>query len=64
MISKRQYERALDTELIFRQKPQTLTGTQINSYFVDYVIKEVIQDLVERAATAGTWQPLRYTTMA
>ena len=48
MISKRQYERALDTELIFRQKPQTLTGTQINSYFVDYVIKEVIQDLVER----------------
>ena len=34
--------------MIFRQKPQTLTGTQIKSYFVDYVIKEVIQDLVER----------------
>ncbi|MGI6334673.1 MAG: transglycosylase domain-containing protein [Saccharofermentanales bacterium] len=48
MISKSQYERALNTELVFRQKPQTLTGTQINSYFVDYVIKEVIQDLVER----------------
>jgi len=48
MVSKKQYEDALNTELIFRQTPQTLTGTQINSYFVDYVIEEVIDALVEK----------------
>ena len=47
-ISKNQYEEALNTELIFRQTPQTLTGTQINSYFVDYVIEEVVDDLVDK----------------
>ncbi|HAL74274.1 MAG TPA: penicillin-binding protein [Clostridiales bacterium] len=48
MISEKQYEEALNTELIFRQTPQTLTGTQINSYFVDYVIEEVIDALIEK----------------
>lgn len=48
MISKSQFEDALNTELIFRQTPQTLTGTQINSYFVDYVIEDVIDTLVEK----------------
>lgn len=48
MITERQYERALDTELVFRRTPQTVSATQVNSYFVDYVIDTVIDDLVEK----------------
>ena len=48
MITERQYKSALDTELVFRRTPMTVTSTQVNSYFVDYVIEEVVADLVEK----------------
>jgi len=48
MITRSMYERALDTELVFRKKPPAVSATQINSYFVDYVIGEVIDDLMEK----------------
>jgi penicillin-binding protein 1A len=48
MISTWQYESALNTELVFRKTPQTVSATQINSYFVDYVIETVVDDLVEK----------------
>ena len=48
MISKEQHTEALDVELIFRQTPQSITTTRINSYFVDYVITQVVDDLVTK----------------
>lgn len=47
-ISKSQYTDALNTELIFRQTPQTVTASQIHSYFVDYAIDEVINSFIEK----------------
>lgn len=46
MIKENQYTEALNAELQFRKKPQTVSATQINSYFVDYVIGKVTDDLV------------------
>ncbi len=48
MITDSQYQRALNTELVFRRTPPKVSATQINSYFVDYVIENVVDDLVER----------------
>lgn len=48
MITDSEYRAALNTELVFRKTPMTVSATQINSYFVDYVIETVINDLVER----------------
>jgi penicillin-binding protein 1A len=45
-ITTREYEDALNQELVFRQSPQKVSSNQINSYFVDYVIEKVINDLV------------------
>ena len=48
MISESEYKEALDTELIFRDTPMKVSANQVNSYFVDYIIQTVINDLVER----------------
>lgn len=48
MISEKEYKEALDTELIFRDTPMKVSANQVNSYFVDYIIQTVINDLVER----------------
>jgi penicillin-binding protein 1A len=48
MITEKQYLEALNTELVFRKRPMTVSATQVNSYFVDYVIAKVIDDLVEK----------------
>ena len=48
MITDQEYQAALNTELQLRKKPQTVSATQINSYFVDYVIEDVISALVTR----------------
>ena len=48
MLTERQYKNALDAELVFRRTPMMVTSTQVNSYFVDYVIEEVVADLVEK----------------
>ncbi len=48
MITEREYQQALNVELVFRKKPPTVSASQINSYFVDYVIGKVISDLVEK----------------
>ncbi len=48
MIEDEEYEEALNVELVFRSRPQSVSGTQINSYFVDYVIGKVIDDLVKQ----------------
>ena len=45
-ISDAEYEAALNEELMFRQTPMTVSSSQVNSYFVDYVIEQVIDDLV------------------
>jgi penicillin-binding protein 1A len=46
MIKDGQYTEALNTELQFRKIAQTVSATQINSYFVDYVISKVTNDLI------------------
>lgn len=48
MITEFEYQQALNTELVFRRTPETVSPNQINSYFVDYVIEKVIDDLVEK----------------
>lgn len=48
MITDEAYEAALNTELVFRQTPQAVSSSQVNSYFVDYVIQTVIDDLVSK----------------
>ena len=48
MITEREYEQALNTELVFRKTPVKVSSTQIHSYFIDYTIKKVIDDLVEK----------------
>ncbi len=48
MITENQYEAALNTELAFRKTPLSVSATQVNSYFVDYVIEKVIADLVDK----------------
>ncbi len=46
-ITEEQYQEALNSELIFKVKPKTAVNT-VNSYFVDYAIQEVINDLKEQ----------------
>lgn len=48
MITDKQHQTALNTELQLRKKPATVSATQINSFFVDYVIEDVISDLVTK----------------
>lgn len=48
MITEKEYEQALNTELAFRKTPLKVSSSQVNSYFVDYVIQSVIQDLVDK----------------
>lgn len=47
-ISDAEYEAALNEELMFRQTPMTVSASQVNSYFVDYVVEQVIDDLVKQ----------------
>lgn len=47
-ITDAEYESALNEELVFRQSVSVTTSSQVNSYFVDYVIQQVISDLVEK----------------
>ena len=46
MITKEEYEEALNTELKFRQR-NTDRSTKVNSYFCEYAISEVIGDLAK-----------------
>lgn len=46
MIETAQYEEALDTEPQFRSEDELITANQVNSYFADYVIGQVIEDLI------------------
>lgn len=48
MITEAEYERALNTELVFRQTLPSISGTSINSYFAEHVYEEVIADLQEQ----------------
>ncbi len=48
MITDTEYEQALNTELVFRKTPMAVSSNQVNSYFVDYVIESVINDLVSK----------------
>ncbi len=48
MISEEEYNNAIDAELVFRDTPMKVSANQVNSYFVDYIIQTVINDLVER----------------
>lgn len=45
MITEKQYNDALNNELVFRQTPLEISGTSINSYFAEHVYEEVIEDL-------------------
>lgn len=45
-ITEEEYEDALNTELVFRTTQRT-TSQDINSYFAEYAINEVINDLAE-----------------
>ena len=48
MISRAQYDRALNSELAVRRQPPPLSGTSVNSYFVEYVYRQAVQDLIDR----------------
>ncbi|NCC75224.1 MAG: penicillin-binding protein [Clostridia bacterium] len=45
-ITLQEYDDALNQELVFRETPMAVSSNQVNSYFVDYVIEQVIADLV------------------
>lgn len=45
-ITPEEYDDALNQELVFRERPMAVSSNQVNSYFVDYVIEQVISDLV------------------
>ncbi len=47
-INEREYQQALDSELVFRRTPVTVASNQVHSYFIDYTIQQVIADLVEK----------------
>ncbi len=47
-ISDVEYEDAMNQELVFRQRSPAVSSNQINSYFVEYVIEQVIHDLAEQ----------------
>ncbi|MCR5617020.1 MAG: transglycosylase domain-containing protein [Clostridiales bacterium] len=46
-ITKDEYDEALNTELVFKSR-DTHSSTSINSYFAEYAIQEVINDLSEQ----------------
>lgn len=48
MISKEEHEAALNEELIFVTDESSRQSSNINSYFVDAVIQQIIQDLQSR----------------
>lgn len=45
-ITSEEYQNALNTELLFRS-PETTTSNDINSYFAEYAISEVVSDVAE-----------------
>jgi penicillin-binding protein 1A len=45
-ITDEEHDDALNQELVFRQTPMAVSSNQVNSYFVDFVIEEVVNDLV------------------
>ncbi|MBQ5422576.1 MAG: transglycosylase domain-containing protein, partial [Clostridiales bacterium] len=45
-ITEEEYNDALNTEIVFKE-PDINTGSQIKSYFTEYAISEVIDDLAE-----------------
>jgi penicillin-binding protein 1A len=45
-ITDEEYEEALNTELVFVTKT-TSSATQINSYFAEYAVRQVVNDLAE-----------------
>lgn len=47
-ITREEYDDALRTEIMIRQTPEKWTGTSINSYFVEYVLSEVIETLIAK----------------
>ncbi len=47
-ITDDEFQAALNEELMFRQTPMKVSSNQVNSYFVDYVIEQVIEDLVKQ----------------
>ncbi|MDI9470735.1 MAG: transglycosylase domain-containing protein [Bacillota bacterium] len=47
-ITQAQYDEALNSELVVQREPPPLSGTSINSYFVEYVYKQTVADLIER----------------
>ncbi len=47
-ITKAQYDEALDVEVVFQDPPETTTALSTQSYFTDYVIQQVKNDLMER----------------
>lgn len=47
-ITQAQYEEALNSELVVQREPPPLSGTSINSYFVEYVYRQTVEDLIER----------------
>lgn len=46
-ITEEEYNDALNEELVFKTE-QATTSTQINSYFAEYAVQEVIRDLCEQ----------------
>jgi len=69
MIDDKEYETALNTEIKILTDREAVSANQINSYFVDYVIGEVVNDLVAKrgynrnmAEIAVYNQGLRITT--
>jgi penicillin-binding protein 1A len=48
MITEQQYNAALNTELVFKGRQANSGSGKIHSYFVEYVIQRVIDDLVSK----------------
>lgn len=52
-ITENEYQNALNTELVFKTQTRN-TSTAINSYFAEYAVEEVVQDLMEQRNISRT----------
>lgn len=52
-ITENEYQNALNTEIVFKTQTRN-TSTSINSYFAEYAVEEVVQDLMEQRNISRT----------
>lgn len=60
-ITEEEYNEAVNYKLVFKEKAVTATADNINSYFIDEVIEQVLADLIEEGYPEVIAEKLLYT---